>query len=102
MASHACASPRCTCGPRTRSHRKPPQPRGGRKESHELLHAGLAVVMVLLAAAALVLPWLVLEHHQRLLVWVLLAVPGTLVVAAIGWRRANRLLREKRQGGGPG
>lgn len=54
--------------------------------------AWLGVVLVLLALG---LPWLGLGKAVYALLWSAAAGAGALAVGILGWRRANRLLRER-------
>jgi len=54
-----------------------------------LLGAALLVVAVLMPAAGI-------DEAVYLLVWCSLAVAGCVIMAVVGWRRADRLLRERR------
>lgn len=61
----------------------------------------LLVLGLLLLVMALTLPLVDLPDWTYALVWSAVAVVGALVMAAVGWRRANRLLRERQRDSDP-
>lgn len=63
-------------------------------------HSGrdLILLSVLLSVFALVLPRLPMSRETGVVSWCLVAAVGVIVLAMVGWRRANRLLRERRRG----
>lgn len=65
-------------------------------DANEQSGRDLAALGVILLAMALVLPITGISTGAYALIWSGLAVVGTILVAALGWRRANRLLRERR------
>jgi uncharacterized membrane protein len=56
----------------------------------------LVVLGILLSVLALVLPQLPVSLETAVVGWCLAAAVGAIVLAMVGWRRANRLLRERR------
>lgn len=55
----------------------------------------LLILGSLLLAVTFALPLARLSENTYALVWCAVAVVGALVMAAVGWRRANRLLRDR-------
>ena len=66
-------------------------------EANALTGRDMVALGVLLTVLALVLPVLGLEGGTPPLVWAAVAAVGSLVMTMVGWGRANRLLRERRQ-----
>jgi uncharacterized membrane protein len=66
-------------------------------EANALTGRDMVALGVLLIVLALVLPVLRLEGETPTLVWAGVAAVGSLVLTMVGWSRANRLLRERRQ-----
>jgi len=56
----------------------------------DMLRLGIALVVL-----ALVLPLTGIAVHVYALAWSAVTVAGTLVMAIVGWRRANRLLSRR-------
>lgn len=56
------------------------------RSGRDLLWLGLALMLL-----ALALPWLGVEEERYALLWSAAALTGTLALAGVGWRRANRL-----------
>ena len=56
----------------------------------------LLILGLLLLVLALALPWIVAEIIYTF-VWIGVAVIGAVLMAIVGWRRANRLLRERQR-----
>ncbi len=67
-------------------------------EANALAGRDMAALGVLLTVLALVLPVFELEAGTPTMVWAAVAAVGSLVLTMVGWARANRLLRERRQG----
>ena len=63
-------------------------------------HSGRDLILlgVLLSIFALVLPRLPMSRETAVVSWCLVGAVGAIVLAMVGWRRANRLLRERRRG----
>jgi uncharacterized membrane protein len=66
-------------------------------EANALAARDMVALGVLLVVLALVLPVLGLKGGTPPLVWAAVASVGSLVMTLVAWRRANRLLRERRQ-----
>jgi uncharacterized membrane protein len=66
-------------------------------EANALAGRDMVALGVLLAVLALVLPVFGLQGDTPKLVWAAVAAVGSLVLTMVGWSRANRLLRERRQ-----
>ena len=66
-------------------------------EANALAGRDMVVFGVFLTVLALVLPAFGLEGDTLPLVWAAVAGVGALAMTLVAWRRANRLLRERRQ-----
>lgn len=55
----------------------------------------MIVLAVVLLAFALVPPWLGWRGESHWLAWAVLLGAGAVAMAAVGWRRANRMLRQR-------
>ena len=60
------------------------------RSGYDLLYLGVLVV-----ASALLLPFVGLPPEAYALCMTALLLLGTIIMAVVGWRRANRLLRER-------
>jgi uncharacterized membrane protein len=65
-------------------------------EANALAGRDLVALGVLLALVPLMQPALGLRRGMLPLVWAAVAVIGLLVMTLVAWRRANRLLRQRR------
>jgi uncharacterized membrane protein len=66
-------------------------------EANALAGRDMVALGVLLFVLALVLPVFGLTGGTPPLVWTAVAAVGALVMTMVAWRRANRLLRERRR-----
>ena len=66
-------------------------------EANALAGRDMVALGVLLTVLALVLPVFGLEGGTPSMVWAAVAGVGSLVMTLVAWRRANRLLRTRRQ-----
>ncbi|CAN5649697.1 hypothetical protein BH23GEM6_BH23GEM6_27900 [soil metagenome] len=64
------------------------------KSGRDLLVLGILIIVA--APVALLIPGLTPEYYAAVMTALLLM--GVLIAAALGWRRANRLLRERQEG----
>lgn len=62
------------------------------RSGRDLLNLGLLLLIL-----ALILPLTGLSEEAYSLGWSIAAVIGALIMAGVGWRRANRLLRERQR-----
>ena len=65
-------------------------------EANALAGRDMVALGVLLTVLALVLPAFGLKGETLPLVWSAVAAVGSLVMTLVAWRRANRLLRERK------
>jgi uncharacterized membrane protein len=55
----------------------------------------LLVLGIVLIVSAYVVPAIITSDMTRMILWQVILVGGAIAVAIIGWRRANRMLRER-------